>query len=108
VSQLKFIAIAKIVLMKTITTIQAIKKMRALTKIGVPFAFTYQTYSETKKQTNGVRNVDRALLRPGLRNDQSDKADTLVAFTEYPSGEPKFFHLGLLLTFNDYKIDNRK
>lgn len=94
--------------MSTIKTIDAIKKMRALTRIGVPFSFTYQTFSDSKQQTNGVRIVDRALLRPGLRNDQSDKADTLIAFTEYPSEEPKFFHLALLLSFNDYKIDNTK
>jgi len=93
--------------MNTLTTIQAIKKMRALTNIGVPFSFTYQTYSATKGTTMGVRAVERALLRPGLRNDQSKKADTLIAFTEYPSGEPKFFHLSLLLTFNDYKIENK-
>lgn len=94
--------------MTTITTIQAISKMRALTKIGVPFSITYQTYSESKKQTNGIRVVERALLRPGLRNDQSAKANTLIAFTEYPSEEPKFFHLALLLSFNDYKIVNTK
>lgn len=82
--------------------------MRALTKIGVPFSFSFQTYSESKQSTNGVRVVERALLRPGLRNDQSDKADTLIAFTEYPSGEPRFFNLALLLSFNDYKIDNSK
>lgn len=94
--------------MNTITTIEAIKKMRALTRIGVPFSFTFQPYSESKKEYGAVRYVDRALLRPGLRNDQSDKADTLIAFTEYPAEEPKFFHLALLLSFNDYKIDNSK
>lgn len=93
--------------MTTITIIQAIAKMRALTRIGVPFSFTYQTFSESKQKTNGVRSVERALLRQGLRNDQSEKADTLVAFTEYPSGEPRFFHLSLLLSFNGTKIDNR-
>lgn len=93
--------------MKTITRFEAIKKMRAMTSIGVPFSFEYYTYSESKHTTNGVRSVERALLRPGLRNDQSDKADTLIAFTEYPTEQPKFFHLALLLSFNGTKIEDK-
>lgn len=91
--------------METMSRFEAIKKMRALTKIGVPFAFTYYTYSASKRTSNGVRSVKRAMLRPGLRNDQSDKADTLIAFTEYPSEQPRFFHLALLLSFNGTKIE---
>lgn len=90
--------------METITIFQAIKIMRRLTDIGVPFSFSYKPYSKSKKSTNAVRVVERALLRPGLRKDQSELSDSLIAYTEYPSGEPKFFHLSLLQTFNDYKI----
>lgn len=92
--------------MDTITTFQAIERMRALTRIDVPFSFSFQPYSKSKNEYGAVRYVERALLRPGLRNDQSADADTIIAFTEYPSGDPKFFHLGLLLSFNDIKIDN--
>lgn len=94
--------------MKTITTFQAISMMRKLTKIGVPFSFSFYTYNSTKQQTSGVRSVERALLRQGLRKDQSDKSETLIAFTEYPTGEAKFFHLSLLLSFNGYEIKNKK
>lgn len=90
--------------METITIFQAIKIMRKLTDIGVPFSFSYKPYSKSKKSTNAIRVVERALLRPGLRSDQSELSDSLIAYIEYPSGEPKFFHLSLLLTFNDYKI----
>lgn len=93
--------------MDTITTFDAIKRMRALTRIGVPFSFTFQPYSKSKNEYGAVRYVERALLRSGLRNDQSEDADTIIGFTEYPSGDPKFFHLGLLLSFNDNKIDNK-
>lgn len=91
--------------MKTITIFQAIKLMRKLSDIGVPFSFSYKPYSKSRKTTGAVRNVERALLRPGLRKDQSDLSDSLIAFTEYPSGDPKFFHLPLLQSFNDYKIE---
>lgn len=105
-SQRSHKCLCNIVLMKTITTFEALSMMRKLTKIGVPFSFTFSTYSSTKKQTNGVRHVERALLRTGLRKDQSDKSETLIAFTEYPSGEAKFFHLALLISFNGYEIKN--
>ncbi|EHO13815.1 hypothetical protein [Myroides odoratimimus] len=88
----------------TIYLYDAIKMMRKLTQMGVPFSFEYKTYSTQKKSTNGFRSVERALLRPGLREDQSDLSDSLIAFTEYPSGEPKFFHLPLLTNFNGRKI----
>lgn len=93
--------------METITIFQAIKMMRRLTDIGVPFSFSYKPYSKSKNTTSVVRHVERALLRPGLRKDQSDLSESLIAFTEYPSGEPKFFHLPLLQSFNDYKIENK-
>lgn len=88
----------------TIYLYDAIKMMRKLTTMGVPFSFEYKTYSIKRKSTDGFRSVERALLRPGLRSDQSDLADSLIAFTEYPSGEPKFFHLNLLTNFNGREI----
>lgn len=86
----------------------ALKMMIRLTEIGVPFSMEYKSYSKTRHETNGFRYVERALLRPGLRSDQSDLAETLIAFTEYPSGLPKFFHLSLLVSFNDKKITRKK
>lgn len=81
--------------------------MRRLTEIGVPFSFSFKPYSKSKQTTSAVKHVERALLRPGLRKDQSDLSDSLVAYTEYPSGEPKFFHISLLQSFNDYKIETQ-
>ncbi|MDO5858411.1 hypothetical protein Q2490_14065 [Myroides odoratimimus] len=92
----------------TIYLYDAIKMMRKLTTMGVPFSFEYKTYSKQKNATNGFRSVERALLRSGLRADQSDLHDSLIAFTEYPTEEPKFFHLSLLTNFNGYKIRYKK
>lgn len=92
----------------TVYLFDAIKMMRTLTKINVPFSFEYKTLSTQKGITNGFRTVERALLRPGLRADQSDLSEELIAFTEYPSGEHKFFHLSLLVNFNGRKIRYKK
>lgn len=93
---------------KEIYLFDALAMMRKLTKIGVPFSIEFKTYSKKRNTTDGFRRVDRALLRPGLRADQSDLSETLIAFTEYPTEQPKFFHLQLLDSFNDYKIVHKK
>lgn len=90
---------------KYITPIQAIKLMRELTEQGVPFAMSFIAYNSTKAISNGLKVVHKATLRKGLRNDQSNKAHTLIAYTDYSLAEkPRFFHLGLLLTINDFTI----
>jgi len=93
---------------ETIYLFDAIAMMRKLTRIGVPFSFEYKTLSTQKGITNGFRSVERALLRPGLRKDQSNLADELIAFEEFPSGEYKFFHLSLLVNFNGRNIRRKK
>lgn len=89
----------------TITPYQAVKRMRELTAAGVQFSMEFFTYNETKGETKGMRTVDKALLRLGLRNDQSSKASTLIAYTDHTDGDaPRFFHMGLLMKFNGYTI----
>ncbi|MBW3519500.1 hypothetical protein [Flavobacterium sp. NKUCC04_CG] len=83
---------------------EAIKMMRQLTKIGVPFSFEYKSFDSTRGQTDGVKVIEKALLRPGLRTDQSDLAESLIGYIVYPSGLPRFFHVELLLRFNGKKV----
>ncbi|WP_116787623.1 hypothetical protein [Flavobacterium psychrotrophum] len=88
-----------------ITPLEAIGQMRKLAEANVPFSFTYMSYNGSKHESDGVKVVHKAILRKGLRNDQSKKADTLIAYTDHSwSEKPRFFHLALLLTFNDYTV----
>lgn len=89
----------------TITPYQAIKRMRELTAAGVPFSFEFHSYNESKNSSAGLKVVPKALLRLGLRNDQSSKANVLLAYTDHSSGDqPRFFYLPLLMKFNGYAI----
>lgn len=91
--------------MQTITPLEAIGQMRKLTAANVPFSFTYISYNGTKRSSEGIKVVHKGILRKGLRNDQSAKADTLIAYTDHSwSEKPRFFHLALLLSFNQYTI----
>lgn len=85
---------------------QAVKMMREYTKLGVPFSFSFVKYSKSRNTTDGVKVVEKAVLRQGLRNNQSDLSQSLVAYTDLSKNDsPRFFHLSLLLTINDIKIE---
>lgn len=89
----------------TITPFQAIKRMRQLSAAGVPFSFEFYSWNDTKGVSEGHKVVTQALLRQGLRNDQSHLADILIAYTNHGNGEgARFFYLPLLLKFNEYTI----
>jgi len=89
----------------TITPHQALKRMRELTALGIPFSFEFDKYNSTTGQYGGRKVVAKAVLRLGLRNDQSDKAGTLIAYQDHSEGDvPRFFHMALIMKFNDYEI----
>lgn len=88
-----------------ITPYEAIERMRQLSDAGVPFSFTFNSLNTTKQTTEGLISVPRAVLRMGLRDDQSKLAHQLIAYRDLNKGDvPKFFHLPLLMSFNEHII----
>jgi hypothetical protein len=88
----------------TIKLFDAVKKMRQLSDAGVPFSFEYASYNATKRVSNGIKTVDKALLRKGLHKDKSDKADILIAYHNYNNETDRLFYLPLLTKFNNINI----
>ena len=89
----------------TATPYEALFMMRRYSEMGVPFSFTFNSYSKTKDKTDGLKEVKRAVLRMGLRDDQSEHAKVLIAYVDLNKEEaPRFFRLSLLQSFNNYKI----
>ena len=84
---------------------EALNIMREQTTIGVPFSMSYQSYNCSKNKTEGVKEVKRAVLRQGLRNDSSAYAKELIAYTNIDTNEPRFFRVALLLSFNNEQIE---
>lgn len=87
----------------TIKLYDALKRMRTLTDLGIPFSFTFLSYNDTTGLSDGFKTINKAQLRKGYRNDQSDKADILIG---YVNGYDKnrWFYLPLLMRFNGYTI----
>lgn len=89
----------------TIKLRDAISRMRQLTKINVPFSFSFISYSDIHQKSEGYKQVDKALLRAGYRADQSGYSNILIAYTDYSKGDvERHFYLPLLMTFNNLKI----
>ena len=89
----------------TVTPYEALERMRQLTDVGVPFSFSFESLNKTKNTSNGLIVINRAILRQGLRDDQSDMSQQLVGYKDLDKQEaPRFFHIPLLISFNEYKI----
>ena len=88
-----------------VTPYEALQRMRQLTEVGVPFSFTFNSLDTTRRTTGGLKEVKRAVLRKGLRDDQSNMSQKLVAYTDVDQKEaPRFFHVSLLQSFNEHTI----
>lgn len=90
----------------TIKLRDAIQQMRKLTKAGIPFSFSFISYSDVLQKSVGYKQVENALLRKGYREDQSVYSELLIAYTTFNGSNEadRQFYLPLLMTFNQYKI----
>jgi hypothetical protein len=86
----------------TIKLYEALKRMRKLTELGIPFSFEFLSYNSTNETSEGFKAVSKAQLRKGYRDDQSDKADILIGYESL--NKKRWFYLPLLTKFNDYTI----
>lgn len=87
----------------TIKLYDALKRMRKLTELGIPFTFSFLSYNATNGTTDGFKDVTKAQLRKGYRDDQSNKADILIGYVNTHDGN-RWFYLPLLMKFNGYTV----
>lgn len=92
--------------MDSIHKADALKQMRILTNQNIPFSIGFITYTSKDSSSKGYRIVRKAMLRTGLRADQSEKHNILIAYTSYDKSEEesKHFYYPLLMMFNGKKV----
>jgi hypothetical protein len=88
---------------QTIKLYDALKRMRRLTELGVPFTFSFLSFNATNCTSDGFKDITNAQLRKGYRDDQSDKADILIGYVN-GNDKNRWFYLPLLMKFNGYTI----
>lgn len=77
----------------------ALKRMREQSKSGMPFSFSYISFNNTTGKSEGVKHVNKALLRKGYKSNQSDKKDILIAYEDIDKGKNRQFYLPLLIKY---------
>lgn len=82
----------------------ALKRMRELSKANVPFEFSFISCNQTEKKSKGLIHVNKASLRVGFTQEQSDKHDILIGYTDLSTGKNGWFYLPLLISFNKNEI----
>lgn len=82
------------------TTFEAIKKMRELTRQGKTFSFTFLTYSQDSGKSHGIIEVQNARLL--MREDEkyNRNAEHQERYLNTDTNEPRRFWHPLLLSFN--------
>ena len=75
--------------MEEINLFSAIAQMRKLTAQGIAFSFSHYTWDDSRNQSNGIRQVDKATLRPAARGDDIDNADHKLFYQDLNVLDPK-------------------
>ena len=68
--------------MSLLKAYKALDRMRESTKANIPFSFEYISCNETDATTDGLKKVQRALLRTGYSRSKGIKSQSLIAFTD--------------------------
>ena len=87
----------------TIQLYEALKRMRKLSDLGIPFEFEFLSYNETTGQSDGFKKVSQSQLRKGYRDNQSNKAHLLIGYVNEHEGN-RWFYLPLLIKLNGFVI----
>jgi hypothetical protein len=67
----------------------AIAEMRKLTAKGIPFSFEHATWDRDRQKANGIKRVDKALLRPAAKGDQLRDANHKLFYEDLNISDPK-------------------
>ena len=90
--------------MKTISVYNAIAQMRALTKEGKTFSFSFMSYSRDKQQTHGIVSCNKASLRPAPKQFVSEHQDIMLHYVD-DNGQAKHCYQPAIMTFQGIKCE---
>lgn len=86
---------------------EAVKRMRALSELNIPFSVGFYKCNTTSGAISVYRTVDKAIIRQGYRDNQSNKANVFIAYVDCDDAatdKNRQFYLPLLMKFNGFKV----
>lgn len=90
--------------MKEINVYDALKLLRRLATDNIPVRISFVSCDRTRKESQGLVVVERAILTAGLPRKKSRHAMNLIAYEDTDTKQRRHFWLPLLMTVNDLKI----
>lgn len=84
---------------------EAIRQMRALTKQGKHFSFSFMSYSQTRGESHGIVEVRDAMLEKQSTREQNRSADMMLNYYDYSLNRNGRCYQPLLMEFNGIKLE---
>lgn len=84
---------------------KAIEKMRELSLRGIPFSFSFMSYSAERHKSSGVIEVEKAVLRKQSTVEDNRHADIMLNYVDQNTNEYGRCYQLLLLEFNGQKLE---
>ena len=82
------------------TVYEAIHQMRRLTAKGTPFALSYMTYSQSRRESHGEVACEHALLVKNENTNDDSLQNFMLTYRDQDTGEARHFWQPLLMSFN--------
>lgn len=86
------------------TTFEAIKEMRELTRQGKSFSFTFLSFSRDSGQSQGIIEVQNARLLQREKEKYNQYTQHQERYLNIDTNEPRRFWHPLLLSFNGQSL----
>lgn len=84
---------------------KAIEKMRKLSEKGIPFSFSFMSYSCERHKSSGVVEVPRAVLRRQSTILDNRHADIMLNYVDVDTNDYGRCYQLLLMEFNGEKLE---
>ncbi|MBM6944691.1 hypothetical protein H6B32_05760 [Bacteroides gallinaceum] len=83
---------------------EAIDRMRELSRLRIPFSFSFMSYSIARRKSEGIVTVCRARLCKQNRKERNRYSSYMLNYIDLDTGKQASCWQPLLLTFNDNEL----
>jgi hypothetical protein len=91
-------------MVETIDLYEAIRQMRKLTQQGRSFCFSHATYNRDRQSSDGIRIVQKAILRPAAKGDDVSHADFKLFYLDQETNLPRVCWQPLIMYFEGKQV----
>lgn len=83
---------------------EAIDRMRELSRLRIPFSFSFMSYSIARRKSEGIIYIRRARLCKQNRKERNRYSGYMLNYIDLDTGKQASCWQPLLLTFNDNEL----